>query len=216
MALSQPLSGRNTSRSSLSSSHSFMNSANMLDAAAADSVVSTAAATSVHPLQHKWQFWAHLAKKDGSGNEDWSLAGYRTICTFETMEDVVAVMESLPDRFIQNSMLFVMRDGVTPMWEDPAHCAGGCFSFKVACKHVCNVWRHLAYVLTGETVSAQPAFMRSVTGISVSPKRGSSTVKIWMATTAYQNPQLITDCIRNLTLQGCLFSEFGKHTKFQK
>ena len=216
MATCQPLSEPNSSCASINSS--------MLNSISPASVFSstTAATTThklflLHPLQRKWTLWTHLPQKNltvGS-EEDWSLASYLAICTFETMEDLVAVMESIPDKVILNSMLFIMREGVKPMWEDSAHRSGGSFSFKIPCKHACNVWRHLSYVLAGETVSQNTSFMRSVTGITISPKRGSNTVKIWMATTAHQNPQMITADIRNLTLQGCLFSEFERHKKFK-
>ena len=33
-------------------------------------------------------------------------------------------------------MLFVMRNGINPMWEDPKNKDGGCFSYKISNKNV--------------------------------------------------------------------------------
>jgi hypothetical protein len=106
-------------------------------------------------------------------------------------------------------MLFIMRDGITPMWEDPKNRNGGCFSYKISNKNVFEVWRDLTYVLIGESLSANVTFVSSVTGITISPKKNFCIVKIWMTNCEHQNPQVVTNDVKNLIPQGCLFK---KHT----
>jgi hypothetical protein len=106
-------------------------------------------------------------------------------------------------------MLFIMKDGISPMWEDPKNRNGGCFSYKVSNKTVFEVWRDLTYVLIGETVSSNIPFVNSVTGITISPKKNFCIVKIWMTNCDHQNPQVVTGDVKNLSAQGCLFK---KHT----
>jgi len=106
-------------------------------------------------------------------------------------------------------MLFVMRDGVTPMWEDVKNRNGGCFSYKVSNKNVFEVWRDLTYAIIGESISTNSTFVNCVTGITISPKKNFCIVKIWMTNCEHQNPVIVTNEIRNLTPQGCLFK---KHT----
>jgi len=102
-----------------------------------------------------------------------------------------------------------MRDGVKPTWEDPKNRDGGCFSYKVSNKNVGEVWRELSYSMVGETLSKQNTFVNCVTGITISPKKNFCVIKIWMSNCTNQNPGVVTNDIKNLTSQGCLFK---KHT----
>ena len=158
----------------------------------------------LHKLRYKWNLWAHLPQ-----DQDWSAKGYKNIHQFTTVEETIAVTETLPDTLVKNCMLFIMRDGILPMWEDVKNRNGGCFSYKVLNKHVNEVWRDLTYVLVGDSVSNNLPFVNSVTGITISPKKNFCIVKIWMTNCEYQNPSIITSDINNIDAKGCLFK---KHT----
>jgi len=156
-------------------------------------------------LRYKWNLWAHLPQ-----DPDWrTVKSYKKIYQFKTVEETIGITESLPHDLVKNCMLFIMRDGVTPMWEDPKNRNGGYFSYKVSNKNVFEVWRDLTYVLLGETISTNSVFVNCVTGITISPKKAFCIVKIWMTNCDHQNPQIVTNEIRNLSPQGCLFK---KHT----
>jgi hypothetical protein len=157
-----------------------------------------------HKLKYKWNLWAHLPQ-----DPDWSVKSYKKIYQFKNVEETIAITESLPEGLIKNCMLFVMRDGVTPMWEDQKNRNGGCFSYKVSNKNVYEVWRDLTYVLIGESISSNVVFVNSVTGITISPKKNFCIVKIWMSNCDHQNPVVVTSDVKNLIPQGCLFK---KHT----
>jgi hypothetical protein len=157
-----------------------------------------------HKLRYKWNLWAHLPQ-----DPDWTVKSYKKIYQFKTVEEAIAITESLPADLVKNCMLFIMRDGITPRWEDSKNRNGGCFSYKVSNKNVFEVWRDLTYVIIGETISTNSVFVNSVTGITISPKKNFCIVKIWMTNCDHQNPQIVTSDIRNLTPQGCLFK---KHT----
>ena len=64
-------------------------------------------------------------------------------------------------------MLFLMRKGINPTWEDPKNSKGGCFSFKVVNKQVVPVWNTLMQLITGETISKHEDFIDT---INVIPK----------------------------------------------
>jgi hypothetical protein len=157
-----------------------------------------------HTLKTKWNLWAHLPH-----DEDWSAKSYKEIHKFCTAEDTIAITESLPEALVKNCMLFVMKDGVMPLWEDPKNRNGGCFSYKVSNKCVCEVWRDLTYVLVGETISNNVPFVNCVTGITISPKKNFCIIKIWMTNCDNQNPNVVTSELKGLSPQGCLFK---KHT----
>ena len=173
-----------------------------------DSTMATASSSQqlndFHRLKYKWNLWAHLPQ-----DPDWTVKSYKEIYQFKNVEETVAITESLPEGLIKNCMLFIMRDGINPMWEDQKNRNGGSFSYKVSNKHVYETWRDLTYVLIGENISNNVSFVNSVTGITISPKKNFCIVKIWMTNCDHQNPQIVTSDIRNLAPQGCLFK---KHT----
>ena len=140
-----------------------------------------------HILSDKWTLWAHLPH-----NTDWSIKSYIPISTFSTVEETLGVVETLPAVLIENCMLFMMREGVKPTWEDPKNRNGGCFSYKVSNKSVCKVWKDLTYVVVGGSISKQTSFVNCVTGITISPKKNFCIIKIWMMDCNNQNPAIVT------------------------
>jgi len=155
-------------------------------------------------LGDKWNLWAHLPH-----DTDWTINSYKKIYKFTTVEETIAIIQTLPEILVKNCMLFVMRDGIMPIWEDPKNRNGGCFSYKVSNKIICEVWRDLTFVLVGETISANISFVQNVTGITISPKKNFCIIKIWMKNCSNQNPSIVTQDVRGLSSQGCLFK---KHT----
>jgi len=155
-----------------------------------------------HKLSGNWTLWAHLPH-----NTDWSLNSYIKIKTFTSVEETIAVTETLPAILVENCMLFLMREGIKPIWEDPKNRNGGCFSYKVSNKSVHKVWKELSYVVVGGTVSKQTSYVNSVTGITISPKKNFCILKIWMADCSNQNPAVVTSDLKGITSQGCLFKK---------
>lgn len=160
--------------------------------------------SSFHKLKNKWNLWAHLPQ-----DPEWTLRSYKPVYKFNSVEETIAITESLPEVLMKNCMLYIMKDGINPMWEDPKNRNGGCFSYKVSNKNVCEVWRDLTYVLVGETISTNLPFVNSVTGITISPKKNFCIVKIWLSNCDHQNPTVVTSQVKYLIPQGCLFK---KHT----
>ena len=157
-----------------------------------------------HMLSDKWTLWAHLPH-----NTDWSIKSYINIYTFSSVEETIAITETLPAVLVENCMLFLMKEGIKPTWEDPQNRNGGCFSYKVSNKNVAKVWRELTYLTVGRSISNQITYVNKITGITISPKKNFCIIKIWMSDCTNQNPNLVTSEFKGLTAQGCLFK---KHT----
>ena len=157
-----------------------------------------------HKLIHKWNLSAHFPQ-----DPNWSVKSYKMVHQFKTVEETIGITEMIPEGLVKNCMLFIMKDGITPLWEDSKNRNGGYFSYRVSNKHIYEVWKELTYVLVGETLSANISFVNRITGITTSPKKNFCIVKIWMTNCEHQNPQVVTDDIKNLIPQGCLFK---KHT----
>jgi len=169
-----------------------------------ESATSSSNTESFHTLSDNWTLWAHLPH-----NTDWSIKSYIPISTFTSIEQTIGVTETLPPVLVENCMLFMMRQGIKPTWEDPKNRNGGCFSYKVYNKNVHKVWKDLTYVVVGSSVSKNTGFVNCVTGITISPKKNFCIIKIWMSDCSNQNPSVVTTDLKGLTPQGCLFK---KHT----
>ena len=168
-----------------------------------DTMETASSNSEFHKLSDNWTLWAHLPH-----NTDWSLKSYIPISTFSTVEETIAVTESLPPQLVENCMLFMMKEGIIPMWEDKKNRDGGCFSYKVMNKNVPKAWCDLIYRIVGGSISNNAAFVKSVTGITISPKKNFCIIKIWMTNCDHQNPAAVAP-VKGLLAQGCLFK---KHT----
>lgn len=156
-----------------------------------------------HSLLDKWNFFYHLPS-----DKNWDKNSYKVVMSnIDSVEKLIAINEEMPNEIVQNCMLFVMKNGILPLWEDPQNRTGGAFSFKVFNIHVPLVWRHLLYLLCGGTLMTDVKLYPLVNGISVSPKRTFCIIKIWMKDCCVQDPDLITNEIKHLRSQGCLFKK---------
>ena len=160
-----------------------------------------------HPLYGKWVLWAHLPH-----DTDWTIRSYKRIMGINMVEEMIKLNQALPEKLIKNCMLFLMRDGINPMWEDPKNKDGGCFSFKVTNKDVAKVWEQLSYVIVGETISKNEDMLNIVNGITISPKKSFCIIKVWLSDCTIQNPKNIIE-ISNLDVHGCLFKKHRSNHK---
>jgi hypothetical protein len=138
-------------------------------------------------------------------DKNWNLDSYHFIIqNLDNVESLIGVNEMVSDNIIKNCMLFVMKRGITPMWEDTQNRNGGCFSYKVVNKVICQVWRKLVYLLCGNALTVDSKHGDMVNGITISPKKGFCILKIWMKTCKLQDPAIIVN-VDGLTKNGCLF-----------
>lgn len=119
-----------------------------------------------HKLGDSWTLRAHLPH-----DTDWTPKSYKNIFTMSSVEEAITITETLPEILVKNCMLFIMREGIKPIWEDVKNRNGGCFSYKVINKNVYDVWREFTYALVGNTISTNESFVASVNGITISPKK---------------------------------------------
>jgi hypothetical protein len=122
--------------------------------------------------------------------------------TFETAEDAVATLSMLPDKILESCMFFLMREHVSPLWEDQQNIKGGSFSYKVS-QAIAMTTRSVMYATIGKTLSLDPLFMKDVNGISISPKKNFCILKVWMRTCKHIDASKIIHLPKN----GCLFKK---------
>ena len=154
---------------------------------------------SPHSLSDTWILWAHLPH-----DTDWSIKSYTKIFEFNTLEQAVTITEMLPPKLIINCMLFLMRKGINPIWEDERNRNGGCFSYKIINKDVPGAWKQMSYLLVGETMSDNVNMLSHINGITISPKKNFCIMKVWVANCLFQDATVIRD-VEGVSSHGCLF-----------
>jgi hypothetical protein len=157
--------------------------------------------TTTTKLNDSWTLWAHLPH-----DTNWTINSYIPIMTFNTVEEAIALFETVPSKMVKNCMLFLMRKGIQPVWEDEKNKNGGCFSYKINNKNVTDAWKNLSYSLVGETLTENVGLLPNINGITISPKKTFCIVKIWTAVCKYSDPNIIIK-IPDLTANGCIFKK---------
>jgi hypothetical protein len=143
--------------------------------------------------------WGHLQH-----DTNWNMDSYTQICTTTYVEDLVELLDKLPEKMLTNYMLFMMREGINPVWEDEQNKQGGCFSYKVDNKYVKDIWSELCCYILGNTISTEPV-NNTITGISISPKKSFCIIKIWMSSCKFQDASIMN--VKQLKLNNCLFKK---------
>lgn len=112
-----------------------------------------------------------------SSSSDWTTTSYIHLKDISSVQDVNSMLASMSP-YLTHGMFFIMREHVFPSWDDPCNIDGGCISFKIPDEHIKNYWKRLIQLALGESYDC----MTNVTGVSISPKRNFSIVKIWLST----------------------------------
>ena len=110
-------------------------------------------------------------------DHNWEISSYKLISTISSVEEFVEIFSLYEDMFY-NGMFFLMREHITPRWEDEYNKEGGCFSFKVLNKHVYLIWKTLLFLMCGETLCVKKEHNHLINGITISPKKNFCIIKI--------------------------------------
>ncbi len=150
----------------------------------------------LHNLNNTWVVWYH-----NPSDNNWDIKSYDNVYEISNLTDYCKFQNSrhhLPN--LDSSMFFVMRklndyEYIYPMWEDINNKSGGCWSFKISSNSVEQVWDILTNYLVGENIGNNFENSMKINGISFSPKKGFSIVKIW------NNDSNDTDILNLLNLE---------------
>lgn len=119
-------------------------------------------------------------------DSNWDMKSYKFITTISNVEDFIVNFQTFKELF-NNGMFFIMREHITPRWEDDNNINGGCFSFKLNThKMYENFFEICAHVL-GETCGKTDDVSDNINGISISPKKNYYIVRIWIKNKKYSS-----------------------------
>jgi len=106
----------------------------------------------------------------------WTLNTFITLGSMKTWYQFWSIMELLQTESFSEGMFFLMRDPSPPLWESHHHIRGGCYSFRCQKKDAPEVY--LTYIVAA-MLDALSDKENRINGLSISPKRSFTIIKIW-------------------------------------
>ena len=140
-------------------------------------------------LYNKWNLWYHHDK------DNWAISGYKKIYEMINIKDFWMLYNNW-DKMggITSKHLFVMKDNITPMWEDKENINGGCWSFKVSEDLAEELFEDLSVYLVCNELC--PTISSEIVGLSLCLKKNNNTViKIWNKNSKNNSLKLINEFI---------------------
>jgi translation initiation factor 4E len=117
-------------------------------------------------------------------DHNWTLNSYKLISTISTVSDFVACFQVFKDLFYKG-MFFLMREHITPRWEDEYNQNGGCFSYKVNKFMLEDKFFEICAQVLGETLGKSDEHCNNINGISISPKKNYYIIRVWIKDNKY-------------------------------
>ena len=154
-------------------------------------------------LNDKWIFWFH----DPLDN-NWKINSYRNITDIVSIQDFWKLYNNLEEKIIENSMLFLMRHDIEPLWEHSRNVNGGCWSIKISKDRVYEIWKNISMALLGENISNND--LNKINGISISPKKSFCIIKIWNDKKENKSVDLLKK-IENISYEGVIYKPHNKY-----
>lgn len=122
-------------------------------------------------LHTKWVLWVH-----DNNSKDWSVESYKNITTLSTVESFWRIFRNFHALGIKYRHIYLMREGITPTWEDENNRNGGICTVKIKMIDAKRIITELAMRVFGETFVED---MDDITGISISPKNMWAILRVW-------------------------------------
>lgn len=137
-------------------------------------------------FEDSWNLWYHHKKNN------WKIDGYRNIFTINTILNFWEIFNNFDTiGGLYSKHFFLMRDNITPLWEDDCNAKGGNWSFKINTFNAPELWLKLSAMILGETLIQTPKGLnppppKLVNGLSICVKNENITIiKIWNKNSKY-------------------------------
>ena len=123
-------------------------------------------------FKNTWNVWYHHTK------DNWKLSGYRKIYNISNIKNFWELYNNW-NRLggILSKQFFVMKNNITPLWEDKMNINGGCWSLKININLAEKLWEYLSILLVGENIYDND----NINGLSICVKKNNiCVIKIWV------------------------------------
>ena len=126
----------------------------------------------VWKTRHRWTMWYHSVK-----DNNWTQDSYKKIYTINNLGDYEIFKDSIKRIHLQNCMIFIMKEDILPIWEDPENLDGASLSFKITGNEIVDEWTDI--ILNVITEDIYLTGEHNINGVSISPKKEFNIVKLW-------------------------------------
>ena len=123
-------------------------------------------------LKNNWVLWFHKVN-----DNNWSLENYSKIYEIKTYKDILFILKEIEN--ITSGMFFLMKEGVTPIFEDNNNINGGYWSLRITKKDSYDFWEKIIYYLLVDKITNDDKYDEYINGFSVSPKINNCIFKVW-------------------------------------
>jgi hypothetical protein len=123
-------------------------------------------------FKNTWNVWYHHTK------DNWKLSGYRQIYNITNIKNFWELYNNWNKLGgILSKQFFVMKNNITPLWEDKMNINGGCWSLKININLADKLWEYLSILLVGEKIYDND----NINGLSICVKKNNiCVIKIWI------------------------------------
>tara|TARA_Y100001958_G_C21244817_1_gene574154 strand:+ start:341 stop:847 length:507 start_codon:yes stop_codon:yes gene_type:complete len=125
-------------------------------------------------LNTKWVLWCHSLT-----NKNWDKDSYNKIYEIKNLYDYNSFIEIIEKQNYFDSMFFLMRDNIYPIWEDENNVDGCSLTIKIPSSDVKKEWDNLVLKCISESIHKKLENYNNITGLSITPKKEFNIVKIW-------------------------------------
>jgi len=120
-----------------------------------------------------WTLWSHTID-----NKDWSIESHSKITIIDTVSKFWRLFNNFHKLNYRSYNFYLMKENITPIWEDLKNKNGGICSFKIEISNFQQLWEDVGiYTLSKNLVDIEHA--NEITGISISHKNNWMVIKIW-------------------------------------
>lgn len=127
---------------------------------------------------------------------NWDTNSYKFISILSSVEDFVNIYVGFKELW-SRGMFFIMREHITPRWEDENNKDGGCFSYKIMKNDLDEKWFEICSNMLGEILGKNDIISENINGISISPKKNYHIIRIWIKNNKKTNKDLYNFNIPN-------------------
>jgi hypothetical protein len=123
-------------------------------------------------LKTKWVLWFHKVN-----DNNWSLDSYTKVFELNTYYDILLILKTINN--VSSGMFFLMKDGISPIFEDINNINGGYWSLRISKKESYEIWEKIIYYICIDKITINENDQDKINGISISPKINNCIFKIW-------------------------------------
>lgn len=143
-------------------------------------------------LKNYWTVWIHK-----NSSTDWSLKCYNKVMLIKSIADFWKFINNFNKLMYADYQFFIMRNDITPTWEDPSNKFGGAASIKLSVTDSCllSIWERICLQMICEKLYFGTSLSTDVNGASFNLKDTTTVIKIW-------NNDNKNDIVKKLSIVG--------------